>query len=94
MNVITLACDCRDRLERFFRWRAVHRVGYDPAPALGGGRYYLAIGTRGWRTEHEYELSRDDMEMLGEAISDLLATTRPNDRGGWQWFDPETEETR
>lgn len=64
--------DWRDRIEHILRWRPVSRVGYDPAPYLAGGRYYLAIGVRGLRAEHEYELSRDDMKMLAEAIPDLL----------------------
>lgn len=54
------------------RQRTVTRAGYDPAPYLAGGRYYLSIGTHGLRDDHEYELSRDDMEMLAEAIPDLL----------------------
>lgn len=86
----TLACALRrlrDRAEHELRWRPVRRAGFDPVPSLAGGRYYIAVGTRGLRCEHEYELSRDDMEQLGEAITALLAITWPDGRGGWQWFD-------
>lgn len=53
------------------RQRTVRHVGCDPVPYLENGRYYLAIGV-GLRREHAYELGRDGMEKLAQAIPDLL----------------------
>lgn len=67
------------------RQRTVRRVGCDPVPYLAGGRYYLAIGV-GLRREHDYELGRDGMEKLAQAIPDLLKAVDE------QW--PKPKETR
>lgn len=56
------------------RKRTIRRVGCDPVPYFAEGRYYLGIGTRGWITEHEYELGRDGMERLAKVIPALLKT--------------------
>ena len=79
--------------------RAVHALrcptltGHDPMPMLGRGEYYLSIGRRGWRYGYQFKVSRGDMELLSEALTSLLAETRENGQGGWQWHDrPEHED--
>jgi hypothetical protein len=69
------------RIKRHFRLifnRVPHPeiTGYDPDVSLGGGRYYLNIGTGGiFRRSVSYRITREDLELLAEIAADMLRDT-------------------